>query len=113
MKKWSILGIVCIALILVTFTFVALHYNKKVYAEKQIDDYIEKQGIPHKDVYDEKYAWDWQKSGSYVKNFHLKGEDPELVYQYVFTAKGHPVIFGPYSPSGDYPKTKYPKLKQK
>ncbi|MBC1456571.1 DUF3139 domain-containing protein [Listeria newyorkensis] len=73
MTKWFILGSTIFSILLISGIIVILHYNKEAYAENKIDAYIAKQGIPKYKIYDEKFVWDWSKSGDYVKNFTSKG----------------------------------------
>ncbi|MBC1501095.1 DUF3139 domain-containing protein [Listeria weihenstephanensis] len=108
MRKSLILVTTLILILVIVAVFVGLHYNKKAYAERQIDAFIAKQGIPKDKIYDEKFVWDWSKSGDYVKNFHVEGDDPAILYQYFFTEKGSPILFRPYTSTTDYPDVKYP-----
>lgn len=108
MTKWFILGSTIFSILLTSGIIVILHYNKEAYAENKIDAYIAKQGIPKDKIYDEKFVWDWSKSGDYVKNFHVEGDDPAILYQYFFTEKGSPILFRPYTSTTDDPDVKYP-----
>ncbi|EUJ47369.1 hypothetical protein PROCOU_09751 [Listeria rocourtiae FSL F6-920] len=91
----------------VSVFFVGKHYYTKAYAQKAIDVFVMKQGVPSKDIYEEKFVWDWQKSGSYVKSFKVRGDSADIVYQYLFIEKGQDVLFTPYSPTSDEPNVKY------
>ncbi|MBC1499716.1 DUF3139 domain-containing protein [Listeria weihenstephanensis] len=101
---WVLLVLICT----VMGTLVVKHLHTKNFAEEQINTYIAKQGVPSKDIYDEKFVWDWQKSGDYVKNFKVRGDSADITYQYLFIGKGQEVLFTPYSPTSDEPDVKYP-----
>ncbi|WP_430536184.1 hypothetical protein [Listeria rocourtiae] len=102
--SWMLLGL---ALVVSVF-FIGKHYYTKAYAEREIDVFVTKQGVPSNEIYDEKFVWDWQKSGDYVKNFKVRGDSADIVYQYLFIGKGYDVLFTPYSSTSDEPDVKYP-----
>ncbi|MBC1457031.1 DUF3139 domain-containing protein [Listeria newyorkensis] len=105
--SWMLLGLA----VIVGGFFIGKHYYTKAYAEREIDAFIQEQGVPSKAIYDEKFVWDWMKSGDYVKNFKVRGDSADMVYQYIFIGKGQDVLFMPYSSTSDEPDVKYPPAK--
>ncbi|HDR5272242.1 hypothetical protein E8M24_32970 [Bacillus thuringiensis] len=99
MKK-VLLVFIFVLLISVAIGFGVYQYKKHV-AQTLFDNYISGHGITKGEVQDTHFGLDLLKSGSFVKQFKLKGDNPKYTYILSTTGKQNKVEYRVVSSTGE------------